>query len=70
MPSHVFEAGLKVNTEVYLNMLKSKPWMDEVAEGRPYVFQQDGAPCAQLQQDPGVVCAKPPLLLEEGSVAS
>ena len=46
MPPHFFEAGLKVNTDVYLDVLANvvKPWMDGVAGGRPYTFQQDGAP--------------------------
>jgi transposase len=46
MTPHVFEAGLRVNTEVYINVLSNvvKPWMDEVAAGRPYIWQQDGAP--------------------------
>jgi transposase len=43
MPPH---AGLRVNTEVYINVLTNvvKPWMDRVAAGRPYIWQQDGAP--------------------------
>lgn len=46
MPPHVFDAGLKVNTDVYLDVMTNvvKPWMDLVAEGRPYIWQQDGAP--------------------------
>ncbi len=46
MPPHFFEKGLKINTEEYLKVLKDvvKPWMDGVAAGRHYVFQQDGAP--------------------------
>ena len=46
MPPYFFEAGLKINTEVYLDLLSTvvKPWMDQVAAGRPYIFQQDGAP--------------------------
>ena len=42
----MFEAGLRVNTDVYLNVLKNvvKPWMDQVAGGSPYIWQQDGAP--------------------------
>ena len=46
MPPHVFEAGLKVNTEVYLDVMNNvvKPWRDEVACGRPYIWQKDGAP--------------------------
>ena len=46
MPPHVFAQGLKINTEVYIDVLSNvvKPWMDGVARGRPYVWQQDGAP--------------------------
>ena len=46
MPPHIFEAGLKVNTDVYLEVMMTvvKPWMDGVAAGRPYIWQQDGAP--------------------------
>ena len=37
MPPHTFEVGLKVNTKVYLNVLKSVviPWCNQVAGGRP-----------------------------------
>ena len=43
MPSHIFEIGLKVNTKVYLDVLKSVviPWCNQVAGGRPWVWQQD-----------------------------
>ena len=46
MPPYVFEASLRVNAEVYLNVMINivKPWMDQVADGRPYIWQQDGAP--------------------------
>ncbi len=46
MPPHVFEAGLKVNNDVYINVLTKgvKPWIDGVAAGRPYIWQQDRAP--------------------------
>ena len=46
MPPHMFEKGLKVNTDVYLDVMQNivKPWMDRVANGRDYVFQQDSAP--------------------------
>ena len=46
MPPHIFEKGIRVNSEVYIDVLKKvvKPWMDRVAGGRPYVFQQDSAP--------------------------
>ena len=46
MPPHIFEVGLKVNTRVYLDVLKSVviPWCNQVAGGRPWVWQQDSAP--------------------------
>ena len=45
MPPHIFEVGLKVNTKVYLDMLKSVviAWCNQVASGRPWVWQQDSA---------------------------
>ena len=45
MPPHIFEVGLKVNTKVYLDVLKSVviPWCNQVAGGRPWVWQQDSA---------------------------
>ena len=46
MPTHIFEVRLKVNTKVYLDVLKSVviPWCNQVADGRPWVWQQDSAP--------------------------
>ena len=46
MLPHIFEVGLKVNTKVYLDVLKSVviPWCNQVAGGRPWVWQQDSAP--------------------------
>ena len=43
MPPHIFEVSLKVNTEVYLDVLKGMviPWCNQVASGRPWVWQQD-----------------------------
>ena len=37
MPPHIFEVGLKVNTKVYLDVLKSVviPWCNQVAGGTP-----------------------------------
>ena len=45
MPPHIFKVGLKVNTKVYLDMLKSVviPWCNQVAGGRPWAWQQDSA---------------------------
>ena len=53
MPPHFFEVGLKVNTEVYLDVLKSVviAWCNQVADGRPWVWQQDSA---QVERDPGL----------------
>ena len=44
MPPHIFD--LKVNTKVYLDVLKSVmiPWCNQVAGGRPWVWQQDSLP--------------------------
>ena len=43
MPPHIFEVGLKVNTKVYLDVLKIVviPWCNQVTGGRPWVWQQD-----------------------------
>ena len=43
MALHIFKVGLKVNTKVYLDVLKSVviPWCNQVAGGRPWVWQQD-----------------------------
>uniref|UniRef100_A0A4Y0BF18 Tc1-like transposase DDE domain-containing protein n=1 Tax=Anopheles funestus TaxID=62324 RepID=A0A4Y0BF18_ANOFN len=47
MPPHFFEQGLRQNADGYISMLDTfvKPWITRVANGRPYVFQQDSAPC-------------------------
>ena len=52
MPPHIFEVGLKVNTKVYLDMLKSVviPWYNQVAGGRPWVCQQDTAPAHKSKE--------------------
>ena len=52
MPPHIFEVGLKVNTKVYLDMLKSVviPWCNQVAGGRPWVWQQNSAPARKSKE--------------------
>ena len=52
MPPHIFEAGLKVNTKVYLDVLKSVviPWYNQVVGGRPWVWQQDSAPAHKSKE--------------------
>lgn len=41
-----FAKGQTITSQVYLDVLQSvvHPWMVRVSAGRPYVFQQDGAP--------------------------
>ena len=53
MPPHIFEVGLKVNTKVYLDVLKSVviPWCNQVAGGRPWVWQQDSAPAHKSKEN-------------------
>ena len=52
MPPHIFEVGLKVNTKVYLDVLKSVviPWCNQVTSGRPWVWQQDTAPAHKSKE--------------------
>ena len=41
IPPHIFEVGFKVNTKVYLDVLKSVliPWSNQVAGGRTWEWQ-------------------------------
>ena len=52
MPPHFFEQGLRVNADGYIHVLETvvKPWMDLVANGSPYVFQQDSAPAHKARR--------------------
>ena len=52
MPPHIFEVGLKVNAKVYLDMLKSVliSWCNQVADGRPWVWQQDSTPAYKSKE--------------------
>ena len=54
MPPHIFEVGLKVNTKLYLDVVKSVVilWCNRVACGRPWVWQQDFGTGPQVQRDP------------------
>ena len=47
MPPHIFETGLRVNTDVYLEVMEQTvlPWIKTVTGDRPWVWQQDSAPC-------------------------
>ena len=67
MPSYIFEVGLKVNTKMYLDVLKSVviPWCNLVAGGRPWVWLQDSAPahkCKETQAWIQKECYWPPPL--------
>ena len=52
MPPHIFKVGLKVNTKVYLDVLKSVviQWCNQVASGRPWVWKQD-SPSAHTSKE-------------------
>ena len=52
MPPHIFKVGMKVNTKVYLDVLKSVviPWCKQVVGGRPWVWQQDSAPAHKSKE--------------------
>ncbi|UYV84752.1 hypothetical protein LAZ67_X003316 [Cordylochernes scorpioides] len=52
MPPHFFEKGLRMNADTYINVLETvvKPWMDMVAAGKKYVFQQDSAPAHKAKK--------------------
>ena len=52
MPPHIFEVSLKVNTKVYLDVLKSVviPWCNQVTGGKPWVWQQDLAPAHKSKE--------------------
>ena len=52
MPPHIFKVGLKVDTKVHLDVLKSVviPWCNQVAGGRPWVWQQDSVPAHKSKE--------------------
>ena len=52
MQPHIFEVGLKVNTKVYLDVLKGVviPRCNQAAGGRPWVWQQDLAPAHKSKE--------------------
>ena len=54
MPLHIFKVGLKVNTKVYLDVMKSViSWCNQVAGGRPWVWQQNSAPAHKSKETQG-----------------
>ena len=52
MTLHIFEVGLKVNTKVYLDVLKSvvMPSCNQVAGRRPWVWKKDSAPAHKSKE--------------------
>ena len=52
MPPHIFEVGLKVNAKVNLDVLNSVviSWCNQVAGGRPWVWQQDSVPAHKSKE--------------------
>ena len=52
MPPHIFKVGLKVNTKVYLDVLKSVviPWCNQVASGGPCMWQKYSAPAHKSKE--------------------
>ena len=52
IPPRIFEVGLKVNTKVYLDVLKRVviPWCNQVAGGKPWVWQQNSAPAHKSKE--------------------
>ena len=47
MPPHFFRRGLRLKSDSYVELLITvvRHWMTRVANGRPYEWQQDSAPC-------------------------
>ena len=47
MPPHFCREGLRLSTDTYMELLITvvRPRITRVAIGRPYVWQQDSAPC-------------------------
>ena len=56
MSPHIFEVCLKVNTKVYLDVLKSVmiPWCNQVAGGRRWVVAAGLGAGPQVHRDPGL----------------
>ena len=50
MPPHFFREGLRLNSDAYVELLITvvMPWITRVANGRPYVWQQD-SPLGKVQ---------------------
>ena len=71
MSPHFFERGLRLNSAGYIDVMRDviKPWMDQVAGGRPYVFCRM-APLPTMHSDTELALREHPQLLGEGSPSS
>jgi inhibitor of nuclear factor kappa-B kinase subunit alpha len=51
MPPHFFPQGLRVKSAAYIDVLETvvKPWIDNVCNGMPYVYQQNSAPAHKAE---------------------
>ena len=47
IPLHLFREGHRLNSDAYVELLITvvKLWITRVANGRPYIWQQDSDPC-------------------------
>ena len=47
MPPHIFPKGLRIKTDDYINLMRTVviPWIHGIIRDRPWVWQQDSAPC-------------------------
>lgn len=52
IPPHFFPQGLRVNAAAYIEVLETvvKPWIDNICNIRPYIFQQELAPSHKALQ--------------------
>ena len=54
MPLHIVKEGLRLKSDGHVKLLSTvvKPWMEMVAPGRSYRWQQDSAPCQTSGKSP------------------
>ena len=51
LPQHFLQEDLRVNAAGYIGVLETvvKSWIDQVAQGRPYVLQQGSDPAHKAE---------------------
>ena len=53
MPLHIVKEGLRLKSDGHVELLRTVvPWVEMVAPGRPYGWQQDSAPCQTSGKSP------------------